>query len=263
MFRKLFGKQDEKTQDELKLEQSLQKTRSGILGRISTLFQENEITEELWEELEETLIAGDVGMAVTIDLVATTRRRIEAENIKSTRDAYQVLKQEMVKLLQSEEPLHIDEVRLLTVVLVVGVNSDQSVRKLKGATRPVIKEHDRAALLAALACVDHVLVFDEDTPEDILRALRPDVLVKGGTYAPDQVVGHEIVSAYGGRVCVTGMVDGVSTTRILDSLAARDAPGVSAALPSAGEPLKGPHFLDNEINSGRNRTRIEDRRSKQ
>lgn len=137
---------------------------------------------------------------------------------------------------------YLEEAAGLGDVLVVGVNSDQSVRKLKGPTRPVIKEHDRAALLAALACVDHVLVFDEDTPEDILRVLRPEVLVKGGTYAPDQVVGHEIVSAYGGRVCVTGMVDGVSTTRILDSLAARESPGVPASLPSAGEPLKGPHF---------------------
>ncbi len=172
MFRKLFGKQDEKTQDELKLEQSLEKTRSGILGRISTLFQENEITEELWEELEETLIAGDVGMAVTIDLVATTRRRIEAENIKSTRDAYQVLKQEMVKLLQSEEPLHIDEVRLLTVVLVVGVNGSGKTTSI-GKMANWYRKRGRKVVLGAAdtfraAAIDQLKIWGERANVDVI-----------------------------------------------------------------------------------------------
>lgn len=172
MFRKLFGKQDEKTQDELKLEQSLQKTRSGILGRISTLFQENEITEELWEELEETLIAGDVGMAVTMDLVATTRRRIEAENIKATRDAYQVLKQEMVKLLQSEEPLHIDEARLLTVVLVVGVNGSGKTTSI-GKMANWYRKRGRKVVLGAAdtfraAAIDQLKVWGERAGVDVI-----------------------------------------------------------------------------------------------
>lgn len=172
MFRKLFGKQDEKTQDELKLEQSLQKTRSGILGRISTLFQENEITEELWEELEETLIAGDVGMAVTMDLVATTRRRIEAENIKATRDAYQVLKQEMVKLLQSEEPLHIDEARLLTVVLVVGVNGSGKTTSI-GKMANWYRKRGRKVVLGAAdtfraAAIDQLKVWGERANVDVI-----------------------------------------------------------------------------------------------
>ena len=123
MFSKLFGKpQSEKTQDALKLEQSLQKTRSGILGRIGAIFQENEITAELWEELEEILVMGDVGSATAQTLLQATRARVERENIKSSRDAYTVLKQEMVALLSTEEPLHIEEPRILTVVLVVGVN---------------------------------------------------------------------------------------------------------------------------------------------
>jgi D-beta-D-heptose 7-phosphate kinase/D-beta-D-heptose 1-phosphate adenosyltransferase len=104
-------------------------------------------------------------------------------------------------------------------VLVVGVNSDAGVRRLKGPERPVIGERDRAALLAALSCVDYVVVFDEDTPHRLLEAIRPDVLVKGGTYAPHQVVGHEVVEAYGGRVEVTGVIEGMSTTRIVESLA--------------------------------------------
>jgi D-beta-D-heptose 7-phosphate kinase/D-beta-D-heptose 1-phosphate adenosyltransferase len=101
--------------------------------------------------------------------------------------------------------------------LVVGINSDASVRRLKGPTRPVINEVDRAAVLAALSCVSSVVVFDEDTPHELLHAIRPDVLVKGGTYSVDEVVGKEVVEAYGGQVCVVGVVDGVSTTNILDS----------------------------------------------
>lgn len=104
-------------------------------------------------------------------------------------------------------------------VLVVALNSDRSVRRLKGKGRPVMKEQDRAAVLASLECVDYVLVFDDDTPHELLRRIRPDVLVKGGTYQPDEIVGREIVEAYGGRVCVTGKIDGVSTTRIVASLA--------------------------------------------
>ena len=103
-------------------------------------------------------------------------------------------------------------------VLVVGVNSDASVRNLKGPGRPVISELDRGAMLAALACVDAVVVFDERTPHRLLEALRPDVLVKGGTYSPQEVVGREVVEAYGGKVRVTGVVDGISTTRIVQSL---------------------------------------------
>ncbi|MEZ4732236.1 MAG: signal recognition particle receptor subunit alpha [Caldilineaceae bacterium] len=122
MFRRLFGKQEEKTQDEVKLEASLQKTRAGVFNRIATIFQENEITDELWDELEETLLVGDVGMTVTQELVEKTRQRVQHENVKATSKAYLALKEEMVRLLQAEEPLHIDEPRLLTVVLVVGVN---------------------------------------------------------------------------------------------------------------------------------------------
>jgi D-beta-D-heptose 7-phosphate kinase / D-beta-D-heptose 1-phosphate adenosyltransferase len=129
--------------------------------------------------------------------------------------------------------LHVGHVTYLTEaaalgdVLVVGVNSDASVRKLKGEGRPVIGQSDRAAMLAALACVHHVIVFDDDTPHALLHAIRPDVLVKGGTYTTDEVVGHEVVEAYGGTVCVTGVVDGISTTNILASLS-RGVSGQSA-----------------------------------
>lgn len=126
-------------------------------------------------------------------------------------------------LLHVGHVTYLAEAAALGDVLFVGLNSDASVRRLKGPERPVINERDRAALLAALACVGHVIVFDEPTPHRLLHAILPDVLVKGGTYTPREVVGHEVVESYGGQVCITGLVDGVSTTKIVQSLA-RTAP---------------------------------------
>lgn len=114
---------------------------------------------------------------------------------------------------------YLSEAAALGDALFVGVNSDQSVRRLKGQSRPVIGEQDRAALLGALACVRQVVLFDEDTPHALIEAIRPDVLVKGGTYTREEVVGHEIVESYGGTVCVTNLVGGVSTTNILAGMA--------------------------------------------
>jgi len=108
-------------------------------------------------------------------------------------------------------------------VLIVAINSDRSVPTIKGPQRPVIAEPDRAAMLAALECVDHVLVFDEPTPHSVLHALRPDILVKGGDYSVEQVVGREVVEAYGGEIRVTRHVPGVSTTQLIDRLARNPA----------------------------------------
>ena len=107
-------------------------------------------------------------------------------------------------------------------ILIVGLNSDDSVRRLKGPSRPVIAQSDRAALLAALACVDHVVVFDEQTPIQLIAKLRPDVLVKGGDYKhrEHEITGRELVESYGGELYLTGLVEGVSTTQILKSVAA-------------------------------------------
>jgi rfaE bifunctional protein nucleotidyltransferase chain/domain len=121
-------------------------------------------------------------------------------------------------LLHVGHVAYLEEAAKLGDVLLVAVNSDSGVRRLKGAGRPVIDESSRAAMLAALACVDHVMIFDEPTPHEILRAIRPEVLVKGGTYRLDEVIGREIVEAYGGTVRVLREVAGVSTTRILESM---------------------------------------------
>lgn len=111
---------------------------------------------------------------------------------------------------------YLEQARALGDVLIVAVNSDDSVRRLKGPTRPVIPAEQRAALLAALACVDHVLIFEEATPHALLEAIRPDVLVKGGT--TPEIVGREIVERYGGRVCRFDQNWQVSTTSIVARL---------------------------------------------
>ncbi|HEX4147803.1 MAG TPA: D-glycero-beta-D-manno-heptose 1-phosphate adenylyltransferase [Pirellulales bacterium] len=117
---------------------------------------------------------------------------------------------------------YLQEAARLGDVLVVGLNGDASVRRLKGPGRPVIGERERAAILAALACVNYVVVFNQDTPLDLLERLKPDVLVKGGTYTPDEVVGHEFVKSYGGQVHVTRLVEGISTSGLLASLKQAD-----------------------------------------
>jgi D-beta-D-heptose 7-phosphate kinase/D-beta-D-heptose 1-phosphate adenosyltransferase len=123
--------------------------------------------------------------------------------------------------------LHIGHTRLLRAAaemgdfLVVGINSDASVRQLKGAGRPINLQGDRAELLAALECVDAVTVFDTPTPLDLIRAIGPDVLVKGGDYRPDQVVGRAEVEAAGGRLVLIPLVEGQSSSRLIQQAAER------------------------------------------
>jgi D-beta-D-heptose 7-phosphate kinase/D-beta-D-heptose 1-phosphate adenosyltransferase len=103
-------------------------------------------------------------------------------------------------------------------ILVIGLNSDDSVRRLKGPTRPVNGEKERAFVLAALACVDYVVVFDEDTPKELIETVRPDVLVKGGDYTLDNIVGADFVTQNGGTVTTIPFVEGFSSTRIIEQL---------------------------------------------
>jgi D-beta-D-heptose 7-phosphate kinase/D-beta-D-heptose 1-phosphate adenosyltransferase len=120
-------------------------------------------------------------------------------------------------------PGHVDVLlaaRCLGDALVVGVNTDASVRRLKGPTRPIRGERDRAYVLAALQAVDAVVLFDEDTPLDLIRALRPDVLVKGGDYSMESVVGASEVLARGGNVVIVPLTPGFSTTRTLERMRA-------------------------------------------
>lgn len=118
-------------------------------------------------------------------------------------------------------PGHVDVLvgaRRLGAALVVGLNSDASVRRLKGPERPVRNEVERSYVLAGLGMVDAVVVFDQDTPLDLIRRLRPDVLVKGGDYDADGVVGAADVRGWGGRVAIIPLTAGQSTTSIIARL---------------------------------------------
>lgn len=119
-------------------------------------------------------------------------------------------------LLHPGHVRYLQEARRLGDALLVGVNSDRSVRAQgKGADRPVNPEAERAEVLASLACVDAVVVFDEDTPFEIITAVEPDVLVKGADWGPDEIVGADEVRARGGRVERIALAEGYSTTAII------------------------------------------------
>lgn len=120
--------------------------------------------------------------------------------------------------------LHVGHVKYLQKaktygdLLVLGLNSDDSVRRLKGEKRPLICEEERAHILAALDCVDYVTIFDEDTPVNLIQLLQPDVLVKGADYSVEGVVGHDLVQSWGGRVELVEFVGGRSTTTLIDRI---------------------------------------------
>jgi rfaE bifunctional protein nucleotidyltransferase chain/domain len=119
-------------------------------------------------------------------------------------------------LLHPGHVAYLEAARSLGDALVVGVNTDASARRLeKGPGRPVNPEGDRARVLAALACVDQVVLFEEDTPLALITALQPDILVKGGDYALEEIVGREEVEARGGRVLALPFVPGYSTTELI------------------------------------------------
>lgn len=120
--------------------------------------------------------------------------------------------------------LHPGHVRYLATArrqgdaLVVGINSDRSVRAIKGPWRPIFPEDERAEVLSALACVDAVCIFDEETPHAVIARLQPDVLVKGADWAADGIVGRDVVEARGGRVVRIPLAQGYSTTRIVERI---------------------------------------------
>jgi D-beta-D-heptose 7-phosphate kinase/D-beta-D-heptose 1-phosphate adenosyltransferase len=148
---------------------------------------------------------------VLAQLVEAERKR--GRRIVFTNGCFDLLHAGHVKYLQ--------KARSFGDILVLGLNSDASVRRLKGENRPLIEEAERAHLLAALSCIDYVTIFDEDTPLRLIEAVRPDVLVKGGDYTPERVVGRDLVESYGGRVELVEFVDGKSTSNIIEKILSR------------------------------------------
>jgi D-beta-D-heptose 7-phosphate kinase/D-beta-D-heptose 1-phosphate adenosyltransferase len=124
-------------------------------------------------------------------------------------------------LLHAGHVKYLQKARSLGDLLVLGLNSDASVRRLKGEKRPLIGEDERAHILAALDCIDYVVLFDEDTPLELITVLKPHILAKGGDYTADGVVGKDVVEAYGGRVELVSFVDGKSTTNIIERILER------------------------------------------
>jgi D-glycero-beta-D-manno-heptose 1-phosphate adenylyltransferase len=123
-------------------------------------------------------------------------------------------------LLHPGHVRYLQQARRLGDVLIVGVNSDRSVRAIKGPQRPITPEDERAEIVEALACVDAAVVFDEETPHALIAALEPDVLVKGADWAEDAIVGRDIVEARGGRVVRVPIEAGYSTTALLRKIKA-------------------------------------------
>ncbi len=134
----------------------------------------------------------------------------EAKKVVFTNGCFDILHVGHVKYLQ--------EAKAQGDILVVGINADASVRKLKGEERPIQNEQDRGEVLSALACVDYVAIFEEDTPEKLIKLLKPDVLVKGGDWKVDQIVGSDFVMSYGGKVKSLQFVKGKSTTNIVSKI---------------------------------------------
>jgi len=141
------------------------------------------------------------------------QKRSTGKRVVFTNGCFDLLHAGHVKYLQAA--------RQLGDLLVLGLNSDASVRRLKGPKRPLIDEEERAHILAALDCIDYVCLFDEDTPLELITMLKPHILVKGGDYTPDGVVGKDVVESYGGRVELIPFLDGKSTTSIIEKVLER------------------------------------------
>jgi rfaE bifunctional protein nucleotidyltransferase chain/domain len=118
-------------------------------------------------------------------------------------------------ILHAGHVMYLEAARAMGDVLIVGMNADDSVRRIKGPTRPVNHELDRAKVLAGLRCVDHVVIFHDDTPQSLIEILLPDVLVKGGDYTRATIVGADAVEANGGVVITIPLLEGRSTTNII------------------------------------------------
>ena len=142
-----------------------------------------------------------------------------AKNLKSQRDGRKVVfTNGCFDILHVGHVRYLKEARAQGDLLIVALNSDESVRLLKGPSRPLQSEDDRAEIMAALSCVDFVTIFEQETPQQLIETLRPDILVKGGDYKTDEIVGAEFVLSYGGSVRALQFVSGVSTTKIADRM---------------------------------------------
>lgn len=154
------------------------------------------------------------------------KKIVRCEELKETVQALKRAAKKIVFTNGCFDLLHIGHVRYLRAakdegdVLIVGLNSDRSVRLIKGPKRPLVPENERAEVLASLACVDFVTVFDEPDPLVTIRAVMPDVLVKGADWAEDAIIGRDIVERDGGRVVRIPLTEGASTSKMIENIVA-------------------------------------------
>lgn len=156
-------------------------------------------------------------MASILRLTELTREREQLRASKRT----VVFTNGCFDLMHPGHVRYLQQARSLGDTLIVALNSDASVRQLKGPARPILNEHERAEVMAALGCVDYVTIFDEPTPREIIATLLPDILVKGGDWGVEQIIGREEVEAAGGRVMSLPFVEGVSTSEIIERIVSR------------------------------------------
>jgi D-beta-D-heptose 7-phosphate kinase/D-beta-D-heptose 1-phosphate adenosyltransferase len=179
-----------------------------VIGKVGTQpILESELKQALWSRTLDG-VNKIVSKDQARDLIAGWRRN--GQRIVFTNGCFDIL--------------HIGHIKLLHAAadqgdkLIVGLNSDLSVKKLKGDSRPIVPEAERAALLSSIKGVDLVVFFQEETPVELIRSFKPDIIVKGGDYTPEQVVGHEIVEQAGGKVVIVPLIEGVSTTKVIESI---------------------------------------------
>lgn len=165
----------------------------------------HEIRERMSEQAE-----GSVHKIISGKTVKSFRKDHADSKIVFTNGCFDILHIGHIRYLQ--------EAASLGDILIVGLNSDASVKRLKGPERPINSQDERAEMLGALGFVDYVVIFDEDTPLELIRTIRPDILVKGQDYAPEQVVGRKEVEERGGKLVLVPFVEGKSTTNIIESL---------------------------------------------
>jgi D-beta-D-heptose 7-phosphate kinase/D-beta-D-heptose 1-phosphate adenosyltransferase len=146
--------------------------------------------------------------------------------LKSRRDNGQkvVFTNGVFDLLHAGHVTYLQAARAMGDLLVVALNTDESVRRIKGPLKPLIPLAERAEMLLALSCVDYVTAFPEDDPYQIIRTLRPDLLVKGADWAPEKVIGRDLVESWGGRVVNVELVPGRSTTNLIETVRQRFGP---------------------------------------
>jgi len=156
-----------------------------------------------------------MGKIITKKVLISIREKLKVEHKKV------VFTNGCFDFIHSGHIHYLKEARSFGDILVVGVNSDNSIRRIKGNSRPINNQDARALVLSSLEMVDYVVLFDEDTPYELIKAILPDILVKGGDYKIEDIVGRDIVEGNGGRVECVSYIEGFSTTSIIEKIKRR------------------------------------------